>query len=280
MIVRVAFGSDNHLDVNQVSVEETLHQQAKWLNEHHVQAYIHGGDLFNDFSQTRKYMYQLEHQLTGHAYYILGNHDMLNHADYATVEHLTDPQYLHHRWIDIPQTDWRIIGNNGWYDYSFSTYANDPERVAKWKKVYWLDSSIDQPMSDLERMRLVDDQISKDLEQAALDRKRVILVTHFAPRHELLNKKPSFVDTPRKNYFYQMINAMMGSDQLGELLESYQNVQMVMYVHLHRQHPALTRHGVTYYHQAVGIKNKRINEWQAPTFIEQWQRTLRIFDLK
>ena len=38
MIVRVAFGSDNHLDVNQVSVEETLHQQAKWLNEHHVQA--------------------------------------------------------------------------------------------------------------------------------------------------------------------------------------------------------------------------------------------------
>ena len=124
-------------------------------------------------------------------------------------------------------------------------------------------------MSDLERMRLVDDQISKDLEQAALDRKRVILVTHFAPRHELLNKKPSFVDTPRKNYFYQMINAMMGSDQLGELLESYQNVQMVMYGHLHRQHPALTRHGVTYYHQAVGIKNKRINEWQAPTFIEQ-----------
>lgn len=77
-----------------------------------------------------------------------------------------------------------------------------------------------------------------------------------------------------------MINAMMGSDQLGELLESYQNVQMVMYGHLHRQHPALTRHGVTYYHQAVGIKNKRINEWQAPTFIEQWQRTLRIFDLK
>ena len=52
--MRVAFSSDNHLDVNQVSVEETLRQQAKWLNEQHVQAYIHGGDLFNDFSKTRK----------------------------------------------------------------------------------------------------------------------------------------------------------------------------------------------------------------------------------
>lgn len=276
----VAFSSDNHLDVNQVSVEETLHQQAKCLNEHHVQAYIHGGDLFNDFRKTKQYMHQLERQLAGHAYYILGNHDMLNHADYATVEHYVDPQYIHHRWIDIPQTDWRIIGNNGWYDYSFSTYADDPERVAKWKKVYWLDSSIDQPMNDLERMQLVNNQISDDLEQAKLEQKRVILVTHFAPRHELLNKKPSFVDTPRKNYFYQMINAMMGSDQLGELVESYPNVQMVMYGHLHRQHPTLTRHGVTYYHKAVGVKNKRLNEWQAPTFIKQWQQTLRIIDLK
>ena len=278
--MRVAFSSDNHLDVNQVSVEETLRQQAKWLNEHHVQAYIHGGDLFNDFSKTKHCMHQLEHKLTGHAYYILGNHDMLNHADYATVENLTDAQYLHHRWFDIPRTDWRIIGNNGWYDYSFSTYADDPERVAKWKKVYWLDSSIDQPVNDLERMQLVNNQIYDDLEQAKLEQKRIILVTHFAPRHELLNKKPSFVDNPRKNYFYQMINAMMGSDQLGELLESYQNVQMVMYGHLHRQHPTLTRHGVTYYHQAVGVNNKRINEWQAPTFIKQWQQTLRIVDLK
>lgn len=279
-MVRIAFSSDNHLDVNRVSVEATMRQQATWLNNLQVDIYVHVGDLFNDLQKTNNYIHRLDHQLTGHAYYILGNHDMLNHAPYQTVEHPTDPQYLHHRWMDIPQNDWRIIGNNGWYDYSFSSYSNDPERITQWKKVYWLDSSIDQPMGDLERMQYVLQQVKNDLDRAEKDHKKVIFVTHFAPRHELLNKKPRFVDTPRKNYFFQMINAMMGSDRLGNLLESFGNVQMVLYGHLHRQHPVLTRHGVTYYHQAVGVKNNRINEWQAEKFIDQWQQTLRIIDLK
>lgn len=128
-------------------------------------------------------------------------------------------------------------------------------------------------------MERVCQQVQQDLVQAKTDHKQVILVTHFAPRHELLNAKPRSVDTPRKNYFYQMINAMMGSDHLGEIVEAAPNVRMVMYGHLHRQHPALTRQGVTYYHQAVGVKNKRMNEWQAPTFIQQWKQTLRIMDL-
>lgn len=278
-MVRVAFSSDNHLDVNRVPIDTTLHQQATWLNSHQVQVYVHIGDLFNDLDKTRNYMQRLDHELTGNAYYILGNHDMLNHAPYNLVEHLADEQYLHHRWIDLSPTDWRIIGNNGWYDYSFSVFADQPTKVAQWKNVYWLDSSIQQPLNDRARMERVCQQVQQDLVQAKTDHKQVILVTHFAPRHELLNAKPRSVDTPRKNYFYQMINAMMGSDHLGEIVEAAPNVRMVMYGHLHRQHPALTRQGVTYYHQAFGVKNKRMNEWQAPTFIQQWKQTLRIMDL-
>lgn len=278
-MVKVAFSSDNHLDVNRLPVETVLKQQAAWLNQQQVQIYVHLGDLFNDLTKTRNYMEELDQALTGEAYYLLGNHDMLNHAPYELVEHLEDPHYLYHRWIDIPQTNWRIVGNNGWYDYSFSAFADAPQKVAQWKNVYWLDSSISQPLNDLERMKLVCDQVDQDLSRAVADHKRVIFGTHFAPRHELLTPKPKFVDTRRKNYFYQMVNAMMGSDRLGERLESFSNVKMVMYGHLHRSHPPMTQHGVTYYHQAVGVKNKRINEWHYPTFIQQWKRTLRILEL-
>jgi putative phosphoesterase len=172
-----------------------------------------------------------------------------------------------------------VIGNNGWYDYSFSKYADQPQRVTRWKRVYWLDSVIDLPGDDREQMDRVLEQVRAQLVAAQQGHKRVILLTHFAPRHELLAPKPAAVDTPRREYFYQMINAMMGSDRLGRLLEKSGNVYYACYGHLHGIHPSLTRGLVTYLNQAVGVRNKRINEWQQSNFLAQWQSRLRIMDL-
>lgn len=76
-----------------------------------------------------------------------------------------------------------------------------------------------------------------------------------------------------------MITAMMGSDRLGDLLESTGNVKYAFYGHLHGIHPPLEHNGVTYLNQAVGVRNKRINEWQRDDFTAQWQGSLRILDL-
>ena len=51
------------------------------------------------------------------------------------------------------------------------------------------------------------------------------------------------------------------------------------YGHLHGIHPPLEHNGVTYLNQAVGVRNKRINEWQQDDFTAQWQSSLRILDL-
>lgn len=117
------------------------------------------------------------------------------------------------------------------------------------------------------------------LKLAAKANKRVIFVTHFAPRHELLNPMPAAVNTDRKKYFYQMINAMMGSDRLGQLLEEVGIVKYAFYGHLHGIHPPLKRKKVTYLNQAVGVNNKRINEWQANDFFSQWATTLRLIEV-
>lgn len=280
-MVRIAISSDNHLDVNQVDPAAALAMQAQYLQDHSVQYYFYAGDLFNDFTQTRQYMTDLQHRLADrvHVYYIAGNHDLFQHASYDQIEHLSAPGYLHRHYVDLPGTNWRMIGNNGWYDYSFSTYRDDSIAVRQWKRVYWLDSEIEQPGDDQERMNNVLSQVTAQLAAAKDAGKRVLFLTHFAPRHELLAPRPGGVNTPRRERFYQMITAMMGSDRLGDLLESTGNVKYAFYGHLHGIHPPLEHNGVTYLNQAVGVRNKRINEWQQDDFTAQWQSSLRILDL-
>lgn len=280
-MVRIAISSDNHLDVNQVDPAAALAMQAQYLQDHSVQYYFYAGDLFNDFTQTRQYMTDLQHRLADrvHVYYIAGNHDLLQHASYDQIEHLSAPGYLHRHYVDLSGTNWRMIGNNGWYDYSFSTYRDDSIAVRQWKRVYWLDSEIEQPGDDQERMNNVLSQVTAQLAAAKDAGKRVLFLTHFAPRHELLAPRPAGVNTPRRERFYQMITAMMGSDRLGDLLESTGNVKYAFYGHLHGIHPPLEHNGVTYLNQAVGVRNKRINEWQQDDFTAQWQSSLRILDL-
>ncbi len=73
------------------------------------------------------------------------------------------------------------------------------------EECYWLNSSIDQPISDQERMATVITQVKHQLNLARENNKSVIFLTHFAPRHELLAPKPKEVNTPRREYFYQMV---------------------------------------------------------------------------
>ena len=324
--MKIAVSSDNHLDVNQVPVDTVLDLQADWLARHSIDYYLFAGDLFNDYLKTRDYFTHLQARVPQtHIYYILGNHDLLNHVTADQTEHATDPRYLHNRAVDLPGSDWRLIGNNGWYDYSFSSYYQQPAAVESWKKVYWLDSSIDQPESDQARMARVLQQTTVLLDQAQRDHKRVLFLTHFVPcqhllapkpagiktarmervlqqtrtlldsaQHDhkqvlflthfvpcqyLLALKPAGIKTARVERFYQMINAMLGSNRLGQLLESYPNVKAVFYGHVHGVHPPLDRANLTYFNQAVGVHKKRHDEWQAATFADQWKRTVRVIEL-
>lgn len=278
--MKIAVSSDNHLDVNQVPVDTALDLQADWLARQSIDYYLFAGDLFNDYLKTRDYFTRLQARVPQtHIYYILGNHDLLNHATADQVEHATDPRYLHNRAVDLPGSDWRLIGNNGWYDYSFSSYYQQPAAVESWKKVYWLDSSIDQPESDQARMERVLQQTRTLLDSAQRDHKQVLFLTHFVPCQCLLAPKPAGIKTARMERFYQMINAMLGSNRLGQLLESYPNVKAVFYGHVHGVHPPLTRANLTYFNQAVGVHKKRHDEWQAATFADQWKRTVRVIEL-
>ena len=274
-MVRLAFSSDNHFDVNRVDAHEMMVQQAAYLVQQHVQWYLIAGDLFNDFQRSQQYVVDLQACLGDQTkvLWIAGNHDMVNGVSFDELEAGGFDGYLHNRFIDIPQTDWRIIGHNGWYDYQYA--ANLPgvtaRDLAQWKYAYWIDRSIKQPLSDPERAQLMLTQVTAQLKQAQIAHKQVILMTHFVPRAD-------FVPLGQGHHFWEMARALMGTPRLGALAEQYQ-VSHVLFGHLHLHPAPRDYNGTMYYDQAVGYGRKRLNEWRTDNFMAEWRLETFLLDL-
>lgn len=268
---RVALISDLHFDVNHVDLNQVLPQQASYLQEQGVDAYLMAGDLTNHFDQSLAIAENLQRRLgTIPVRFVAGNHDMLHNVSYATLETSIAPVYLHNQFLDLPGTDWRIIGNNGWYDYGFADNLTG-RNFRAWKRAFWVDGTIAQPMSDGERMDRVLIQLQQRFTEARVAHKRILLVTHFVPRRE-------YILYTADNRFWNMANALMGSPRLGRLLTDY-GVEIVQFGHLHRRYWPQRLGATTYYNQAVGYQNNRINEWYQHDFMSEWRDRLKILTL-
>lgn len=271
----IATSSDNHFDVNKVNVNEIIDQQAAYLLSMNVDYYLIAGDLFNDFDETLKYISDLKKILNNRVVvlFIAGNHDMVKNVTFDTLETLSNESYLHNRYIDIPGTQWRIIGNNGWYDYSYSKQLKrSDEEMLRWKMNYWIDRKIVQPMSDVERFNLSLKQTDKLIDEGKRLNKKILFMTHFVPSR-------SYIRVNDDDRFWNVVNGMLGSQKMGSLLESYK-VEKVLFGHLHVKHNPVQIHETTYYMKPVGYGRKKYNEWTKNTFMEEWKFALQIINLK
>lgn len=273
-MIKVAMSSDNHIDINQLDVESIIAGQAQFLQAHEVEVYLIAGDLFNDFRKSRDFAHQLQLRLPQtKVRFIAGNHDMLKGASYEQLETDESLEYLHNRYLDVAGTNWRIIGNNGWYDYLFAEATKrTTEQFAAWKRAYSVDGQIDQPMSDPERMDVVLNQVETQLKVAQKAGKRVFLMTHFVP-------DAHFVHLTQDDRFWNVYVGLLGSPRLGDLIQAYQ-VDKVLFGHLHVPLPDAKIGATTFYNQAVGYGTKRHNEWTHTTFLKEWQARVRIISLE
>ncbi|MFC6275424.1 metallophosphoesterase [Levilactobacillus tangyuanensis] len=270
--MRVGLISDLHLDINRIPIEDAVKIQADYLLQQQVDLYLIAGDITNYFDQSLAFVKQLQQALAPRQVrFIAGNHDMLHDRSYAALEAPGDLTYLHNQFIDLPGTDWRVIGNNGWYDYQFADNLTGRDFLT-WKRAFWVDATIKQPMTDPERMDRVLDQTRHQLDAAKAADKRVFFMTHFAPVRDYIR----YTDDDR---FWNMANALMGSPRLGALLESY-GVEHVLFGHLHQHHGPLVKGNTEYLNQALGYHKRRVNEWQQSDFATEWVQRLRVIELK
>ncbi|WP_127849808.1 metallophosphoesterase [Lacticaseibacillus hulanensis] len=272
--MKIAFSSDNHLDINRVDVAAILPQMAAALIAAKVDYYVNTGDTFNDFTKTRSFYAQLQAQLGASVQvrYLAGNHDMVRGISYAELEELDDPLYLHNRAEQLPGTNATLVGNNGWYDYSFvpADAGVTPSELRHWKKAFWIDGVIEQPQSDAERMQAVLTQVRAKL--AANAGRQIIFATHFVPQRAFLNPQMLQSEVGAK------VAAFLGSQALGNLLTEA-HVDTVGFGHLHRRDAARTIDGVRYLHMPVGYGTKRRHEWQSTDFMTEWRATLQVMTL-
>lgn len=264
---KIAFISDLHLDLNQVDFEQALTIQATYLQAQHYQVYLIAGDLFNDFTLTLQFTKALAARLapTCQVFFVAGNHDMAQHVTYAQLNQPLSAAYLHRRLVMLPGTDYVLIGNNGWYDYSFMDYQPQVN-VAQWKRTFWFDQRLQQPFSD--QMRFKQDWYATRslLAQARYLHKKVLYVTHFVPRREFV----PYGLPPR----LRPMLGVLGSWHLGSLLATY-HVATVIFGHLHHKMMPTVVQGTQYCSRPLGYHRKRRNEWRfSTTFAAEWQASL------
>lgn len=267
-MVKLAVSVDNHFDVNHIDAQAAVVKIAGYLLANHYQVYVNAGDTFNDFTKTL-WFYRALQQAVGSKVvvrYLAGNHDLVKNVSYQTAQSSVSPLYLHEKTLTVPGTNTVIIGNNGWYDYSLAPAdlkATDAD-FAQWKRAYWIDSAIDQPVSDRERMARVLTTTKRDLLAAAGH--RVIYVTHFVPTPLMMMPAPA-------HSRWEMAAGLMGSRHLGELLEQSQ-VTDVVFGHLHHRDQQVVVNHTTYHHRPMGYGLRRLNEWESHDWFTEWQTTL------
>ncbi|MBU3851994.1 MAG: metallophosphoesterase [Candidatus Paralactobacillus gallistercoris] len=271
-MLTIAFSSDNHLDVNRVAVDDVAQAQAKYLRDHQVDYYINTGDTFNDFHKTLHFFEKLQ-SLVGlqtQVYFIAGNHDMRHGVTYDELNQSLSPLYINHRLITIPHTNYAIIGNNGWYDYSFADQFLMKKSVSfkRWKKALWFDGMIKQPLSDAQRLAVDLNDLRNKLTYVRQHQMQAIIATHFVPHQNFMIYG---YDRPQ----WDMINAYLGSRKTEALLNEYHDVvKVVAFGHLHLRDYQQMIADILYIHRPVGYQRGRLNEWQSHDFMTEWRNTL------
>lgn len=174
----------------------------------------------------------------------LGNHEMGTVKGEQMIEHYPDSHFLNLRYLPLNQKT-VLLGLNGWYDYSFSE-SNDPQKNRSIKNIYWFDRVIERFADDPTVTQEILRQLQDVLDELARKNYQVILVTHFVPKTE-------FIVRLNGDYkIWNKLNAFLGSQSLGNLLDRYDNIRQVVFGHTHRRFDDQTFYGTIYSCRPLG----------------------------
>lgn len=232
--------SDIHLDVNEgYPVIEAICDR---IRAEKLDCLLVAGDISNSCQTSMISLDRLSEEAGIPVWFVPGNHDMWDkEGEFGDARKIYE-KYASRRdclcgKITELNEEWVVVGNIGWYDYSFgaSDYSEEEFQKKEHNGRVWQDSiMVKWHQSDKEFHK----KILQDLEEKmkACKGKKIIVVTHMVGVPEF--KVPS--DRPDWDYF----NAFLGSKEYGELFEKYKVAYSIMgHVHYRK---ALIKNGVDY----------------------------------
>lgn len=228
--MKIGILSDLHVDINSQREKNLLLDLCNLIITKRIELMIIPGDISNDYQLTLQILHQLE-ELTGvNCLFVPGNHDLWNvkHPDKSTwaIYHqlLSFPRNLARAPYQINE-DWVVIGDAGWYDYSFGHPEVSLEAFdqMEYKERLWMDKVFirwDRPIREVHRFFYA--KLEKLLKE--YQNKKIIFLTHVVPHVDFTVKYPSEL----WNYF----NGFLGSKEYGQLISTF-SVKYAIFGHVH-----------------------------------------------
>jgi len=219
--MKIGILSDIHVDLNGGGA--VINGLLAAMLRQGVEVMVIAGDVSSDYRVTLDSLEQLQERSGIRILFVPGNHDIWNeaHPDITAWQAYEKLERFPGNLTRGPQEisgGWTIIGDLGWYDYSFggSQYSREDFDRMQFGERIWQDrikAIWDRHTLEIHRTfyEKLDDQLKRTKVSRCSDssKRKIILVTHVLPRKEFT------VQRPDPEWIY--LNAFLGSPEYGEL---------------------------------------------------------------
>jgi len=228
--LKIGILSDIHIDLEHSRPDKVLEGIVAAIKKSDIGLMIIAGDVANDYELTLRALAGIEMASGVRCLFVPGNHDIWNvsHPDKTAWDIYDALKTFGGNLANGPAelTDgWVVIGDLGWYDYTFGDQQYSVQEFDRMKinDRLWQDKiKAVWGTSTLEMHRHFHDKLEKQL--AACKGSNIILVTHVLPIKDFTVQPPDSI--------WQYLNAFLGSRQYGELALKY-SVKYAISGHVH-----------------------------------------------
>jgi putative phosphoesterase len=255
--VKIGVLSDIHVDINCTDKDSVTPAIVRNIKENSLDMMIIAGDIASDYQLTLGSLKEIEEKGKVPCLFVPGNHDIWteNHTEKNSWEIYELLKSFTHNLANKsyePCNNWVIIGDLGWYDFSFgdsNKYNVENFSQMKYEERVWQDSiNAVWNRSTMDMHRYFLDKLENQLKMYA--NKNIIVVTHVLPIVDFTVLPPSPM--------WEYMNAFLGSSEYGELILKYPNVKYAISGHVHYRKRKVIN-GTEFICNCLGYKNEWYN---------------------
>ena len=254
--MKIGIIADLHIDINYNKGSDVLRELIKVVNKDHLAYLIRAGDISDNDETTLEIREKLNYNSSAYILFVPGNHDLWN------KKHPTKkPEEIYRKLQCNPgnlclnpysiNEEWVIIGDIGWYDYSFGSdrfteedYIKGRYRGRVWKDTLFVPWNKEAKQIHQYFCKKIKKQIQSN------KNKNIILVTHFVPHEYFL--------VPEERDSWVFFNAYLGSPDYARLALDY-NVKYSIFGHIHHKVNQSIK-GTEFIGNSLGY----VNQWNTP----------------
>ncbi len=228
--MRLGIISDIHVDMSRIpeeSVEDTL---VRVIEEEKLDTLLIAGDISNDYQLSLQTIDMLCEKTQCRIFFVPGNHDLWNkeHPEMLHTQTIYEvlskhPSCLIDSPVDLNE-EYVLIGDIGWYDYSFGSkaYSRENYLIGLHKERQWMDKKyVNWHVSDEEKTEEFYQKLKEQIQR--YPNKKIIFVTH------MITDSKVTVSEEREGWDY--FNGFLGSNRFADLWN--EQVAYVVMGHVH-----------------------------------------------